>query len=428
MKIFLAAFFVFSMALSSFSADIERIRGIKIAEISPLSADRPDAPVLPDPVPQRESNGTPAAVSTFPVVYEDPKIILNNISNNQNLIVGKQIRIEGRSTINLVKISLNFNNEPLGDAVLNGNSFYLKYSFANTSDFGRLELVGYNDEGIEAARATYYVNVVQESDLEGRYFSPYILKAVDWLAANYGLLGYDIKAVLTHDIDYHTFGTIAAVHPPRTMCVAAQLEIILTAYKLYSQETGDYSVYDYLPKTSYEDLGPGDLKGHIWVNHDFHSYGTADALINFGMGERTTFDKLKPGSFVNLNRTNRTGHAVVFIGYIDVKGNILPEYNSDAVGFKYFSAQGRAAAGRGGFDYRYAFFRKHGCPRLKAGMKRDCKVIYSTSQNMLNTGTMLAPKFWRRLPPESAFSAFDRKYDRSTIIDQDYFNGITTDD
>ena len=33
------------------------------------------------------------------------------------------------------------------------------------------------------------------------YFNSYILKAVEYLKRNYGLKGYNISAVLTHDID-----------------------------------------------------------------------------------------------------------------------------------------------------------------------------------------------------------------------------------
>ena len=106
------------------------------------------------------------------------------------------------------------------------------------------------------------------------------------------------------------------------MCVAAQMEIILTAFELYAKETGDYTVYDYLPKRSFEGLEITALKGHIWVNHDFKADGTADALINFGMGERRAFEDLSPGDFVNINRTTRTGHAVTFLGYINSTGKI----------------------------------------------------------------------------------------------------------
>lgn len=254
-----------------------------------------------------------------------------------------------------------------------------------------------------------------------KYFNAYVLKAVDYLYKNYGLLGYDINSILTHDIEYHTFGTIKARRAPLTMCVAAQMEIILTAFDLYARETGDYSVYNYLPKRSFEGLAVTDLKGHIWVNHDFKADGTADALINFGMGERRTFDKLLPGDFVNINRTTKTGHAVTFIGYISKTGKMLPAYGPEVVGFKYFSSQGLREAGQGGFDYRYAVFSKYGCPEMP--YKRDCNVIYSTDQLYLNTGTMLSPSFWTGVMPQATGEEAGE-----TVLNRSFFNGITTDD
>ena len=65
------------------------------------------------------------------------------------------------------------------------------------------------------------------------YFNSYVLKAVNYLNKNYGLKGYNIKAVLTHDIDYSDQGVIKATKPPQTMCVAAAMEVILTAYQIY---------------------------------------------------------------------------------------------------------------------------------------------------------------------------------------------------
>ncbi len=253
------------------------------------------------------------------------------------------------------------------------------------------------------------------------YFNRYILKAVDRLYAEYGLLGYDINSILTHDIPYHTYGVIKARRPPLTMCVAAMMEVLLTAYDIYAAETGDYSVFTYLPQRSYEGLAITDLKGHIWVNHDFKAYGTADALINFGMGERRLFERLRPGDFVNINRTTRTGHAVVFINYIDIQGRARPEYDDSVVGFKYFSSQGGREAGAGGFDYRYAVFSKFGCPEMP--YKRDCNVIYSQKQEYLNTGTMLMPGRWTGILPSPGPAAA-----QETVLDKLFFDGRTTDD
>lgn len=285
----------------------------------------------------------------------------------------------------------------------------------------RLDLGSFQTLQLPAAPAVA-VPLKADPQPEKQYFNAYILKAIDYLYKNYGLKGYDISSILTHDIPYNVTGVIKARRAPLTMCVAAQMEIILTAYQLYFDETGDVAPYYYLPKSSFEGLAVTDLKGHIWVNPDFKANGTADALINFGMGERRPFENLTPGDFVNINRTNRTGHAVTFLGYINKTGKVLPKYDASVVGFKYFSSQGRLAAGEGGLDYRYAVFSKFGCPEMP--YKRDCEVIYSADQRMLNTGTMLAPAFWTGVKPQ-ADSAVPGAV---TVLNRNFFNGITTDD
>ena len=288
-----------------------------------------------------------------------------------------------------------------------------------------LKLEGMNVKALAAADAPAATVVPFRADPqpESRYFNAYVLKAVDYLYSNYGQKGYDIGSVLTHDIQYSTFGVIAARHPPLTMCVAAQMEVILTAEEIYAKETGDYSLYNYLPKSSFEGLGVADIKGHIWVNPAFNANGTADALINFGMGERAVFEKLTPGSFVNINRTTKTGHAVTFLAFINAKGEIQPEYNDTVIGFKYFSSQGKATPGDGGLDYRYAVFSKFGCPD-NMPYKRDCNVIYSADQRMLNTGLMLAPKYWTGVMPKLS----SETENRSTVFNAAFFDGVTTDD
>ena len=123
------------------------------------------------------------------------------------------------------------------------------------------------------------------------YFNAYLLDAVDFLYANYGLLGYD-SAALTHDINYGPYGVIERSGGAKTMCVAAMLEVFLTAMELYEADTGDSSVWDFLPERSFEYLGSRDLKGHLWVNHELDSWGSADALRHFGMGENIPFEDL----------------------------------------------------------------------------------------------------------------------------------------
>ncbi len=222
-------------------------------------------------------------------------------------------------------------------------------------------------------------------------FNDYVLAAVDFLYAEHRLQGYG-SAVLTHDIAYGRQGAIAATGGARTMCVAAVMEVLLTAMTFWAEDRGDDRVFDYLPIESWQTLRPSHIKAHLWVNHSLGSGGTADALRNFRMGEVVPFEQLRPGSFVNLNRTNRTGHAVVLLAFVDRQGREHAAWNPDVIGFRYFSAQGGEAVGAGGLDFRVAVFAGNPDPPTRDRLDRG--VILSANQRYLNTGEAWSPDRW----------------------------------
>jgi len=256
------------------------------------------------------------------------------------------------------------------------------------------------------------------------YFNGYVLKAVAELASQRAGLGYGPFSY-TQDLRIGK-AILKASGPPKTMCVAAQVEVIAKALEIYERESGDHAGASFLPITQWRSLEPGSLRGKIWIVENSGSRGTANALSFFGMGEERPFSQVSPGGFINLNR-EVTGHAVVFLGYIDKNGELLPTYSGDVAGFKYFSSQGRADSG--GLGYRYAFFAKSGCPKLPEDKKRDCGIIYSENQRLLNVGHMLSPKFWDRKRRDVAlkFAAAAPKGFTGTF-DEIFFDGKTTDD
>ena len=259
-------------------------------------------------------------------------------------------------------------------------------------------------------------------------FNDYLLKAVEELAEGYGLLGYADEA-LTHDLEYGSHGLIPATAPPKTMCVAAVLEVIVTAMQIYARETGDATLFDFLPRQSFTSLGAEAIRGHLWVNPAFNANGSADAVRHFGMGMTVPFKELTPGALINLNRTTGTGHAVIFLAFIDGAGIEQTRWSPDVIGFKYFSSQGGSAAGEGGFDYRCAVFSEGGAPQLPC--KRDLEVIYSEDQVFLNTGMIYAPSLWRRTSWSSSSSAFALPLplrQLQSAFNARYFDGVTTDD
>jgi hypothetical protein len=255
---------------------------------------------------------------------------------------------------------------------------------------------------------------------EKAYFDAYILKAVSFLYLKYKMLGYDMNQLYTHDLPYGHFGMITGTPGPKTMCVAAQEEVILTAMDIYERETGDKSVHDFLPIQSWKGLTQNDIKGHIWVNARFNSFGTADALKQFGMGENTTFENLRPGAFINFSRTTKSGHAVTFISFIDKDGKEYDTYNAGVIGFKYFSAQGVKDPATAGFDFRYAVFSKFGCPEMP--YKNDCNIIYSQNRSTFDAGRMWAPSNWKH-PVTLTLTGEHGEPLPDTVLDTDFYTG-----
>lgn len=366
-----------------------------------------------------------------------PTLSVENLKDGQNFNEDETalFYVIAENGVDAVEVSKN--GKVLGSAeyVTDMKKYRFSHKLEDTGAFD-FKFSGKN-AGNEVVSKTYRVNVLAKApppQPSGKNFNAYLLKAVDQIRKKYGLLGYNIKAQLTHDMDYNGKGILKSTYGALTMCVSAQLELILTAYEIYAQETGDRSIYDFLPYKSWNNLGAANIKAHIWVDAKLDSYGTADALKHFGMGELTPFSELQPGSFVNINRENGTGHAVLFISYIDIKANELDHYDAAKVaGFKYFSAQGKEAVGQGGFDYRYAFFAKNGCPTIP--YKRDCGLMWSTSRKYLSTGTMWHPRDWRK--PASVSSEGARLMSNPLPLTQEdldltnrpaNFNGLTTDD
>ena len=152
------------------------------------------------------------------------------------------------------------------------------------------------------------------------------------------------------------------------------------------------------------------------------------------MGMTVPFSELKPGSFINLNRTGGTGHAVVFLAFIDINGNDVSTYGSNVAGFRYYSSQGGKS--NGGFDYRCAFFRNYGTPTLSNGCKRDTGVYEPDYQGYtyFNSGVMYMPSKWLRTSWSGSKNKgngefFDGPWDDAySFFDDEWMDGRTLDD
>jgi len=222
-------------------------------------------------------------------------------------------------------------------------------------------------------------------------FNAYVLKSISTLYPKYSKGGYDIGSVLTHDIAYGDRGMVRATSPRKTMCVAAVMEIMIEAINAYAAETGDKSPYAKIPLAAWTTGNAVSLKANIFMYGGTGSRGTGHTLSQFGLGEELAFKDLLPGDFVNLNRTNKTGHPVVFLGYLGRDQKTRTALGPDVAGFRYFSAQGKGKPDAG-LAYRNAFFDGF-CPTT-ADTPRDCGIIRSANPALLDAGRMWEPSRW----------------------------------
>ncbi len=380
------------------------------------------------------SNGSSGSSSATGKSASDSASLLkvDNLADQQQISQGvpTQFRITTKPEIDSVVVSSN--GHELGHANLGRDAakkFHFETTFTGTGD------QDITFEGFAAGTAkplattSFRVHVVRPTTPPpGSLFNAYILKAVDYLNKNYGLLGYNINSQITHPIQYYKFGTFEPTGKGMTMCVAGTLEVIMTAFDIYSKETGDYSIYNYLGFSSWSTLSPSTIKAQIWVDPKLHSSGTADAIAHFGLGQHVAFKDLKAGGFININRTTGSGHSVTFLSFIDKQGNDVAEYNDSVVGFRYFGSQGHGEVGKGGFSFRHAFFSKYGCPDVP--YQRDCNVILSDDQRLLNVGEILDPKLWKK-PAETDVDVEQSPLapaDQALVSNPLDWNGLTTDD
>ena len=229
--------------------------------------------------------------------------------------------------------------------------------------------------------------------------SPQILEVIEELAASKTGLGYDLSHYYTEDLSYGG-ETLTAKGGGETMCVAAVAEIMIRAVDRYAAANPETAAFESLPGTMWTRGALSNLRPWLYVfkldktiptyNRPYGS-GTHDALILFGIGRGVKFSEAEPGDLVNFNRSSGSGHAAVFLGYLNPGYEETNTYSDDVVGFRYFSAQG---SGNSGLDYRHAFFGS--CPtEREEGIRRDCNIIRTDNPGLFSMARLHAPQHWR---------------------------------
>ena len=214
-------------------------------------------------------------------------------------------------------------------------------------------------------------------------------KTVENIRASYEGGGYDINSSFTHDLPYGESCCIKASNAKQTMCVAAVAEVIIDTINHRNEK----SSFLKLPMSTWTKGTLTSARANLFMYKGTGSRGTGSALEKIGIGREKDFKDLVKFDFINFNRTNKSGHAAVFLGYLDMDSKVVSKYDDNIIGFSYYSAQGKGKPDAG-FSDRYAYFDGN-CPEKPSAVKRDCGVIRSKNRVLLSGGELWDPIEWK---------------------------------
>ncbi len=289
------------------------------------------------------------------------------------------------------------------------------YKFAEWNKPGDFEFT-YSFYGTGNREISFVINgktelvihlVIEEPD---KNFAQYILETIDLLIREDSNLGYG-DGQHTRSL-YYNGDLVFTVKDRTSHCVGITMQTLVMAMNQYYADTGDPSVWN-MP-SSWLKWEPFK---HCWyVDSAIKCYGARDALVKYGIGEKVSdFSLLRPADFVNYDRTNGTGHSVIFLNYLYDDGTSGTEYRINAIGFRYFSSQGST----NGAGFKSAFFNGNCSDKFT---NKDCGIIKSS----LVMGRVWEPKNF--IPQKQGVAPFaTTDYDGHEFVNLDYFNDTGAD-
>jgi len=110
----------------------------------------------------------------------------------------------------------------------------------------------------------------------------------------------------------------------RTFCCGLTLEVFLDAWQQWVALNPDAAAA--LQPRHFDDFRKD------WFVREVRGAGPAEALVGRGIGRIVPYDEARPGDFLQLWRTNDTGHSAIFLGWIRNPAE-------EIVGVNYWSSQ-----------------------------------------------------------------------------------------
>ena len=282
-----------------------------VGDASETAADVAEAPTPPPPPPPPPP---PAVSITSPA---------------SGLVLPNPITFEYTVSPGIARVAFYVDGFPMQDRPLLPEGRYA-YRFGGVNVLRRVELVGLSADGAEVARDAITILPSAGYMVEPSGFNRYVVRALnDWVMypkdGRYPYCWRDCPGTvgMIHDASY--LGEVRWTGDGHCVCTGHTLEIFLDAYRRWQAEAG-------VPAdTPFGALTRDELRREFyqfWQGYKVtDSASCADALEAAGIGYNIypeQWTDARPGDFMNISRTNGTGHAVIFIAWItDAEDRII---------------------------------------------------------------------------------------------------------
>lgn len=235
----------------------------------------------------------------------------------------------------VVKVAFFVDDLPLQGQAMEASAGGFSYDFKGVNVLRHLALEGYGEDGLLAA--SDQLNFIPSEGYipEPPGFNAYVLRAInDWTVyPKNGTYPYCWKECpgsmgVIHDVTY--LDTLLWPGEGSCFCTGFTLELFLDGIRRWQGANGMDPI-DPLHFLSVEAVDKGTFYQH-WQGYGVAtSASAADAFeaeeIGHSISEES-WEEALPGDFVNLSRTDGTGHSVVFVAWLREGGEII--------GIRYF--------------------------------------------------------------------------------------------
>ena len=254
-----------------------------------------------------------------PLLAKPPAVSI--LTPADGLVLPNPVTFEYTTSPDIARVAFYVDGFPMQEAPFIPTGRYA-YRFGGVNVLRRIELVGLNSDGREVARDEIRVLPSAGYLVEPRGFNRYVIRALnDWTLypknGRYPYCWRDCPASvgMIHDTSY--LGEVRWQGDGHCVCTGHTLEIFLDAYRRWQAEAGVPT------ETPFGALTRDTLRSEFykyWQGYGVtESASCADALEAVGIGYNLypeQWSEAVPGDFVNISRTNGTGHAVIFIRWI----------------------------------------------------------------------------------------------------------------